>query len=392
LSNSLRLLLLSTPVGPLGSGLGGGVELTVINLAQVLTARGHRVAIAAPAGSTLSNHFLSDRSTETNEHPIEIIQVPGKWQVSAQSQSRCQSRSAPVVTGSALSNAWDYARQSQSQYDLLVNFAYDWLPFYLTPFLTTPVAHFVSMGSLSDAVDEAIARLGSRYPGTLGAYTRSQADSFIQPADPVNSQDPSPALQWKILGSAIDLRQYEYCPSPGPDNGLVWVGRISPEKGLEDAIASATLARQPLKIFGKLEDLDYWSRIQTLIAQAPISIDYGGFLPTAELQKALGRARALLVTPHWLEAFGIVAIEALACGVPVIAYRRGGLAEIVRSGETGWLVDAGDVGALVSAIARIDHIDRRQCRQQAEALYSLTVWGDRCEQWFYQIVSGMIIS
>lgn len=382
MSNRLRLLLLSTPVGPLGSGLGGGVELTVMNLAQVLTVRGHRLAIAAPAGSALSDNFWGYGSNE----PIELIQVPGDWQMSAPSQSR----SAPVMTGSALSNAWDYARQSQSQYDLLVNFAYDWLPFYLTPFFNTPVAHFVSMGSLSDAVDEAIARLGRRYPGTLGAYTRSQSDSFIPPADLANQQKPAAALQWKILGSALDLQQYDYCPDP--DNGLAWVGRISPEKGLEDAIAAATLAQQPLKIFGKVEDLDYWSRIQMLIAQAPISIDYGGFLPTAELQKALGRARALLVTPHWLEAFGMVAIEAMACGVPVIAYRRGGLAEIVRSGETGWLVDAGDVAALVSAIARIDHIDRRQCRQQAEALYSLTAWGDRCEQWFYQIVSGMIIS
>jgi UDP-glucose:tetrahydrobiopterin glucosyltransferase len=192
------------------------------------------------------------------------------------------------------------------------------------------------------------------------------------------------------LGSALDLAQYDYCPEP--ENGLAWVGRISPEKGLEDAIAAATLAQQPLNIFGKVEDLDYWNRVQTLIAQSPISIDYGGFLPTAELQKALGRARALLVTPHWLEAFGIVAIEALACGVPVIAYRQGGLAEIVRSGETGWLVEAGDVGALVSAIARIDQIDRRQCRQQAETMYSLMAWGERFEQWFYQIVSGMISS
>jgi UDP-glucose:tetrahydrobiopterin glucosyltransferase len=370
--------------------LGGGVELTVANLASVLTARGHRVAIAAPAGSVLSGNLFGHGLHE----PVEIIQVTGNWQVSAQSrsrgQSRGQSRSAPVVTGSALYNAWDYARQSQSQYDLLVNFAYDWLPFYLTPFLTTPVAHFVSMGSLSDAVDEAIARLGSRYPGTLGAYSQSQADSFIPPADLANPPEPSAALQWKILGSALDLAQYDYCPEP--ENGLAWVGRISPEKGLEDAIASATLARQPLKIFGKLEDLDYWSRLQKLIDQAPIKIDYGGFLPTAELQKALGRARALLVTPHWLEAFGIVAIEALACGVPVIAYRRGGLAEIVRSGETGWLVDAGDVGALVSAIARIDQIDRRQCRQQAEMMYSLMAWGERFEQWFYQIVSGMISS
>ena len=79
-------------------------------------------------------------------------------------------------------------------------------------------------------------------------------------------------------------------------------------------------------------------------------------------------------------------------GVPVIAYRRGGPAEIVRDGQTGWLVQPDNIEALVSAIARIGEIDRRQCRQDAADLYSLTAWGDRFERWFYQIVSGMMSS
>ena len=361
----LRLLLLSTPVGPLGSGLGGGVELTVTNLARVLTAGGHRVGIAAPSGSKVPNNSL-----------VELVQIPGEWQLPAQGQSR----SEPVITGSALSNMWDYARQVQSQYDLLVNFAYDWLPFYLTPFFNTPVAHFVSMGSLSDAIDQAIAHISERYPGTLGAYTRSQANTFVQ----------TPVGQWQILGSGIDLDQYDYCDHP--NNGLAWMGRISPEKGLEDAVAAAVMADCPLKIFGKLENPTYWQSVQQLIAETSVQIDYCGFLPTVELQKALGQSQALLVTPRWTEAFGIVAIEALACGVPVIAYRQGGPAEIVRSGDTGWLVDPGDVTELAKAIARIDQIDRRQCRHIAETTYSLTAWGDRFEQWFYKILSGMISS
>ncbi len=378
----MRLLLLSTPVGPLGSGLGGGVELTVINLASILTARGHRVAIAAPAGSRLSAHLpaheLKNRSSEC---AIELIQVVGDWQPSAQGQDR----QSPIFTSSVLANAWDYARRTQSQYDLLVNFAYDWLPFYLTPFLTVPVAHFVSMGSLSGAVDEAISQLGRRYPGTLGAYTQSQTDSFAPPNHP-----SAPVLQWQILGSGIDLAEYDYCAKP--DNFLAWVGRISPEKGLQDAISAAIAAQQPLKIFGKLEDSTYWQSLQPLIAESPVPIDYCGFLPTAELQQSLGRARALLVTPHWLEAFGIVAIEAMACGVPVIAYQQGGPAEVVCSGETGWLVEPRSVAGLVDAIARIDQLERLRCRQQAEAMYSLTAWGERFEQWFYQIVFGMLNS
>ena len=335
----------------------------MINLAQVLAKRGHQVEIAAPLISKGLDNSL-----------VELVQIPGEWQVPAQRQSR----SEPVVTGSALSNMWDYARQMQSRYDLLINFAYDWLPFYLTPFFETPVAHFVSMGSLSNAIDQAIAHTAKQHPGTLGAYTRSQADTFAQ----------TPANQWQILGSGIDIDRYDYCDRP--NDTLAWVGRISPEKGLEDAVAAAVMANCPLKIFGKLENPTYWQSVQQFIAKAPVQIDYCGFLLTAELQKSLGQSRALLVTPHWTEAFGIVAIEALACGVPVIAYRQGGPAEIVRSGKTGWLVDPGDVMGLAEAIARIDQIDRRQCRHTAETMYSLTAWGDRFEQWFYQILSGMM--
>nr|WP_205879003.1 glycosyltransferase [Leptolyngbya sp. BC1307] len=372
----MRLLILSTPVGPLGSGRGGGVELTVANLARVMRQRGHRVAIAAPAGSVLSGQPAA--RTDALDCQIEIIQVSGSCQPTAQTQNR----SAPVIVGSALANAWAYARQAQANYDLLINFAYDWLPFYLTPFLTTPVAHFVSMGSLNDCLDEAIFQLSAQFPATLGAYTRSQADTFVSPTG-------TAPLRWQILGSAIDIAQYDYCDRPG--DSLAWVGRISPEKGLTAAIAAAVAANRPLKIFGKLETTDYWQSIQqSLSATAAALITYCGFLPTPQLQQALGHCQALLVTPQWVEAFGIGVIEALACGVPVIAYRRGGPAEIVCHGKTGWLVEPGDRAGMVAAIAQIEQIDRYACRQQAETMYSLAAWGDRCEQWFNQIISGTI--
>ncbi|MGC1307298.1 MAG: glycosyltransferase family 4 protein [Phormidesmis sp.] len=365
----LRLLLLSTPVGPLGSGLGGGVELTVTSLAQVMAKRGHRVAIAAPVGSVLPESDLSDP-----EAP-ELIKIPGTWQTTAQSQAR----TAPALTGEALANSWEYAWRAQAEYDLLVNFAYDWLPFYLTPFLSVPVAHFVSMGSLSDRIDAAIIRLSKQFPGTLAAYTRSQANTFISPS-PVN---------WQILGSAIDINQYQYCG--GPDNYLAWVGRISPEKGLKDAVEAAIAAYHPLKIFGKLENSDYWQSIQKQISQTPdAQIEYCGFLPTAALQQQLGKAKALLMTPRWTEAFGIVAIEALACGTPVLAYQQGGPAEIIQSGKTGWLVPPGSIKEMVKAIAKLEHIDRQACRLQAQMHYSLDAWGNRFEEWFYGIVSGTI--
>lgn len=349
-----RLLFLSTPVGPLGSGLGGGVELTLLNLTQELQRRQYQVTVIAPAGSQLRN--------------VAVVEIPGQLQSTAHTQGR----GAPILypPDGVLANMWDYVRQVQHQVDLVVNFAYDWLPFYLTPFLQCPVAHFVTMGSLSDAMDGAVCQMAQQPSPVLGCYTQTQAQTF-----------PCPEA-FQVLGSAINLEHYQFCDQPGP--ALAWLGRISPEKGLEDALTAAQAANLPLKIMGKLEDRGYWKRLCQDFPQAESA--YLGFLSTAELQAILGQCRALVMTPRWVEAFGNVVIEALACGVPVVAYARGGPAEIIHSGKTGWLVPPDDVSALTEAIQTLDQLDRAACRRQAEGNYSLMALADRFETWFAQIL------
>ena len=353
---NLKLLFLSTPVGPLGSGLGGGVELTLTNLVQELKRQGHSLQVVAPDNSVSSD--------------VPLVAISGELQPTAHTRGRASPITMPG--NSVLAGMWDYARQVQQDYDLLVNFAYDWLPFYLTPFFSRPIAHFVSMGSLSAAMDHAIHQVALQFPGTIGVYTQTQAETFPF------------AETCRCLGSAVALSRYEFCDEAGP--WLAWLGRISPEKGLEDAVAAAQRSQTPLKILGKLEDKGYWRQICDDYPDAPI--EYLGFLSTAELQGVVRQCRALLMTPRWIEAFGNVAIEALACGVPVITYRRGGPAEIVQSGKTGWLVEPDSVDGLVAAIAQIDQLSRRACRQQAEAEYSLTALGERFEQWFRDILTS----
>lgn len=354
---ALKLLLLSTPVGALGSGLGGGVELTLKNMARSLIDRGHEVTVVAPEGSVLEG--------------IPLMPISGQLQITAQSQGRDALVTLPA--NSVLGNMWDYARQVQHQYDLLFNFAYDWLPFYLTPFFDLPIAHLVSMGSLTDAMDQIIENVADRFPATIGVHSLAQAETFRFRDRCFN------------LKNGFDLSSYTFCAEP--KHQLAWVGRIAPEKGLEDAVAAVEKAGIPLKIWGVIQDQAYWEKIQTDFPNAPI--EYGGFLETAELQQALGESRALLMTPHWVEAFGNVAIEALACGVPVIAYRRGGPAEIVQDGKTGWLVEPDNVEGLIAAIAQLDKLDRADCRRQAETEYSLLALGDRLETWFAKILSSV---
>ena len=350
-----KILFLSTSVGSLGSGQGGGVELTVQNVARALRDRGHQLEVVAPQGSWLSD--------------IRVTTIEGNLQVPVQTQAR----DVPVCLpdNSVLANMWDYARQVQHQYDLIVNFAFDWLPFYLTPFFSTPIAHFISMGSMNDASDRIMQQVIEQYPGTFGVYTQSQADTFPF------------ARSCEILSSAVDLALYEFNNSPS--NSLAWLGRIAPEKALEDAVQAVNITGTPLKIFGKIQARDYWSQICHDFPDAPI--EYLGFLETKKLQQELGQCRALLMTPRWIEAFGNVAIEALACGVPIIAYARGGPTEIVRDGKTGFLVEPDSVSGLAAAIDKIDSIDRQNCRQQAEAEYSLKALGDRFEAWFEKLIN-----
>ena len=350
----LKLLFLSTSVGQLGSGLGGGVELTMLNIAQELHRRGHKIAVVAPAGSVLEL--------------IPVIEITGDLQVTAQTQD--YNASIVMPADAVLANMWEYARKVQDEWDVIVNFAYDWLPFYLTPFFRTPIAHFISMGSLSESIDRIAGQIAVQFPGTIGLYTVSQAETFAF------------ARECQLLGSGIDLSLYEFCSQPEPK--LAWLGRIAPEKGLEDAVAAAKITGIPLKIMGKIQDENYWQKICADYPDAPI--EYLGFLTTIQMQKQVRECRALLMTPRWVEAFGNVAIEALACGVPVIAYERGGPAEIVRDGLTGFLVEPDSVNGLVSAIERIDKIDRSACRSQAEVEYSLGALGDRFEHWFNSIL------
>ena len=91
--------------------------------------------------------------------------------------------------------------------------------------------------------------------------------------------------------------------------------------------------------------------------------------------------RALINTPKWNEAYGNVVVEALACGVPVVAYDRGGPGELICSGRTGWLVPPDDVAALTEALRRVDSIERSLCRSWAEEHASCEVFSQRVEAW-----------
>ena len=112
-------------------------------------------------------------------------------------------------------------------------------------------------------------------------------------------------------------------------------------------------------------------------------LKWKGFLPTKEFRKEIGRCSVFLMTPKWDEAFGNVIVEALASGVPVVSYKRGGPCEIIDHGVMGYLVKPNDVNLLAEATKKAFNIDRRKCREYGQKGFSLKSFSNRLECWLF---------
>lgn len=153
-----------------------------------------------------------------------------------------------------------------------------------------------------------------------------------------------------------------------PEQYLAFIGRISPEKGLDMAIAIAEQSGVKLKIAAKLdkENLEYYEHVIKPLMASPV-VEYVGEIGEKEKTAFLGNALALIFPIDWEEPFGLVMIESMACGTPVVAFGRGSVPEVVKDGVSGYVVN--DMLAAVAAVAKIDAIDRRGCRRYFEECF-----------------------
>jgi glycosyltransferase involved in cell wall biosynthesis len=150
-----------------------------------------------------------------------------------------------------------------------------------------------------------------------------------------------------------------------PGQYLAFLGRIAPEKGIERAIEIARRSEIPLKIAAKIDRADqqyYDTQVACLIDGS--QVDFIGEITEVEKTRFLGDAIALLFPIDWPEPFGLTMIEAMACGTPVIGFRRGSVPEIIDEGVTGFMVD--DLDAAVACVARAPGLSRKRCREQFE--------------------------
>jgi len=152
---------------------------------------------------------------------------------------------------------------------------------------------------------------------------------------------------------------------------LAFLGRISPEKRPDRAIAIAAATGMPLKIAAKIDKADqaYWDEVIAPMIRVTPNVEFIGEINEQQKADFLGNARALLFPIDWPEPFGLVMIEAMACGTPVVAFRCGSVPEIIDHGVSGFIVDT--VEEAVTAISHLDGINRARVRATFELRFSV---------------------
>lgn len=307
----------------------GGTERVVSYLTEELVRQGHQVTLFASGDSVTQAHLVAacPRALRLDEQCVDQL-------------AHCMVLLEHVF------------RQAPA-FDLL-HFHIDYLHFPLSARQRVP--HVTTLHGRLDI------------PDLVPVYQTFPSMPVVSISDA--QRIPLPGLQWQgtvYHGLPEDL--YTFQDTPG--SYLAFLGRISPEKGIEQAIAIARQAGMPLKIVAKIDQVDraYFQSVVQPLLDDPL-VEYLGEMGEKDKNAFLGQAYALLFPIDWPEPFGLVMIEALACGTPVIAYGRGSVPEVLEDGVTGWIVGGQDDA--IQAIAQVSTLSRRRCRQTFEERFSAT--------------------
>jgi glycosyltransferase involved in cell wall biosynthesis len=260
-----------------------------------------------------------------------------------------------------IANAFEKA----SRFDLIHNH-YDFLPLTYTGLVTTPVVTTIH-GFSSERIKPVYRRYAKRV-----AYVS------------ISNADRDPDLPYvATVYHGIDLS--EFTPRDRAGRGLVCFGRIHPDKGVAEAITVAKAVDLPLVIAGIVHDREYFEHEIAPHVDGD-RVRYVGSLAPAERDQLLGSALALLHLVEFAEPFGLSMIEAMACGTPVIARRRGSVPEVVDEEVTGFVVD--DVAGAIDAVRRIGALDRRAVRARVAERFSRDRMVDDYLSVYERVVSG----
>jgi len=185
-----------------------------------------------------------------------------------------------------------------------------------------------------------------------------------------------------VIYNGIDVKPFKF--NPVPKDHFIWVARVCPAKGPETAIKIAKRAGVKLLMAGQIQPQhrDYFKeKIKPHLSR---KIRFLGELPQTKLGQFYSQAKGLLYPINWEEPFGLVMVESMAAGTPVIAFKRGSVPEVIKNGKTGFIVRT--VAEAAKKIKEIDQIDRLACRKHVENNFSLEIMAKNYEKLYYKLV------
>jgi glycosyltransferase involved in cell wall biosynthesis len=344
---ALRIGMIAPPWFAIPPEGYGGTETVVANLVDQLTDRGHDVTLiaAGPPGTRATRHittYAEPPSEQLGANPMpEVIHA---------------AEAAEAIEGLDLDLVHDHS-------------------------LAGPLlARGRALPTLATIHGPALGENGD-YFTRLGSTVDLVSISHAQRTD-------APHLNWAgTVYNAIDLASFPFQATKERD--VLWVGRFSPEKGARQAIEAARAAGRRIVLAGKLNEpaeQEYFDdEVRPLLGH---DAEYVGEAD-AELKRELYARSSCLVFPiSWDEPFGMVMVEAMACGTPVIATRRGSVPEVIDDGRTGFVVD--DFQDFPAAIARADDLDPRDCRERVAEHFDLPVMGAGYERVYRRVLETSI--
>jgi glycosyltransferase involved in cell wall biosynthesis len=342
----------------------GGSQAFVSDLALGLTGRGHEVHVYAASGSEIPG--------------VEVIDTGVDSRLLADTFYRAgPATGEPEAAASAAAEAAfiaAYTAMQMIRYDVIHNHAFDAPAVRLATALQAPVVHTLHLPP-DQAVAAAIRHVarGSR-PPAVAVVSAFQADAWrrIVPIDAIlPPYPPTSVIPWS--GTA--------------GQGALFAGRLSPEKGAAEAIDIARAAGMPINLYGDVYDAEYSrEQIDPRRAWPDVTVHQG--IPRTSLWEAMTRAAVVLYPARWDEPFGLAAAEAQACGTPVVAFRRGGLGEVIVDDVTGFLVPPDDVQAAAEAVSKVAGISRPACREHAVGQLDLELSLGAHERLYRRVAGG----
>ena len=329
----LRIAMLAPPWIPVPAPAYGGIEEVVRLLSAGLTARGHDVTLFAPPGS------------ESRANVVTVLEEPHPDDIqTAQFEADHVARVFGEIDAAAADGAPFDVIHDHTGHTALA----------MADRVATPLVHTLHGPFTEDA---------KRFYATHGAKACIVAISHAQLA-----AAPPEMGGGRVVHNPIDCAEWPFREEK--DDFLLWIGRMSPDKGPHRAIAAAREAGAPLVLAGPVQpgqESFFAEEVEPALGRD--GIEYVGEADADRKRNLYLRARALLMPIRWPEPFGLVMVEAAACGTPVIAFPEGSAPEVVVDGETGFVVD--DEHAMAAAVGRLGEIDPAVCRRRCEERFGV---------------------